>query len=121
MVKIRSMRLTEYDNGSKPEQNPSRILCFQNQNNLGFDDIESVDPTQTFSLTRNDLKEDNAKYLVLKDFKHRLTKSFTLFVEENNGGCITSLGSLKFYGDGECKRKLRASPKYPMAKIAKVM
>ena len=99
MVKIRSMRLTEYDNGSKPEQNPSRILCFQNQNNLGFDDIESVCPTQTISLTRNDLKEDNAKYVVLKDFKHRLTKSITLFVEENNGGCITSLGRLKFYGE----------------------
>lgn len=48
-------------------------------------------------LTAEDLKE-NADNLLVQYVKFQRVKSITLFVEENNGGEVTSLGSLRFYG-----------------------
>ena len=64
---------------------------------MGFEDIEDVDPTQTLELTSDDLKE-NADNQLLQYRKYQRVKSLTLFVEDNNGGEISSLGGLKFFG-----------------------
>jgi len=96
-VKVHSIKLTEFNNGCDPEQNPSRVLLFVNRNNLGFEDIEDVDPTTTLELTSDDLKE-NADNLLLQYVKYQRIKSITLFVEDNNGGEISALGGLKFFG-----------------------
>merc|ERR1712194_402185 len=96
-VKVHSIKFTELNNGIEPEQNPSRVLMFVNRVNLGFEDIEDVDPTTTLDITNEDLKE-NADSLPLQFVKYQRVKSITLFVEDNNGGEITALGGLKFFG-----------------------
>ena len=68
-----------------------------NRNNLGFEDIEDVDPTTTLELTAEDLKE-NADNLLLKFVNYQRVKSITLFVEDNNGGEVSALGGVKFFG-----------------------
>lgn len=73
------------------------VLLFVNRNNLGFEDIDDVDPTTALELTTEDLKV-NADNLLLQYVKFQRVKSITLFVEDNNGGEITSLGGLKFFG-----------------------
>mmetsp|Transcript_8158 Transcript_8158/g.24136 ORF Transcript_8158/g.24136 Transcript_8158/m.24136 type:complete len:187 (+) Transcript_8158:145-705(+) len=96
-VKVHSVKLTEFNNGIEPEENPTRVLLFVNRNNLGFEDIEDVDPTTTLELTTEDLKE-NADNLHLKFVQYQRVKSITIFVEDNNGGEVSALGGLKFYG-----------------------
>lgn len=68
-----------------------------NRENLGFEDCEDVDPTQTLELTAADVKE-NAEAILLKFVKFQRVKSITLFIEDNAGGEVTALGSLKIYG-----------------------
>mmetsp|Transcript_24517 Transcript_24517/g.53711 ORF Transcript_24517/g.53711 Transcript_24517/m.53711 type:complete len:187 (-) Transcript_24517:944-1504(-) len=96
-VRVHSIKLTEFNNGVEPEENPTRILLFVNRVNLGFEDIEDVDPTTTIELTAEDLKE-NADKLLLKFVQYQRVKSITVFVEDNNGGDISALGGLKFFG-----------------------
>ena len=73
------------------------IHIFVNRENLGFEDCHDVDPTQTLHLTSEDLKE-NAEPVQLKFVKYQRVKSLTLFIEDNQGGEITALGMLKFFG-----------------------
>jgi len=96
-VKVHSIKLTEFNNGCDPEQNPTLVKIFVNRVNLGFEDIEDVDPTMTFEPTAEDLKE-NADSLLTQYVKFQRVKSITLFVEDNNGGETTALGALKFFG-----------------------
>lgn len=56
-----------------------------------------MDPTQTIHLTTEDLKE-NAEPIQLMFVKYQRVKSITIFIEDNQGGDITALGSLKFFG-----------------------
>jgi len=96
-VKVHSIKMTEFNNGIDPEQNPNRVSIFVNRVNLGFEDIEDVDPTTTLELTNEDLKE-NADNLLLPYLKFQRVKSITLYIDDNNGGDITALGGLKFFG-----------------------
>jgi hypothetical protein len=96
-VKVHSIKLTEFNNGVEPENNPTRILLFVNRDNLGFEDVEDVDPTTVIELTSEDLKE-NADNTLLKFVQYQRVNSITMFVEDNNGGDITALGGLKFFG-----------------------
>jgi hypothetical protein len=73
------------------------VLLFVNRCNLGFEDVDDVDPTTTIELTAEDLKED-ADGIVLKFVHYQRVKSITLFIEDNNGGDISALGGLKFFG-----------------------
>jgi hypothetical protein len=73
------------------------VSLFVNRENLGFEDIEDVDPTQTLHLTTEDLKE-NADPLSLMYVKYQRVKSLTIFIEDNQGGERTALGGISFYG-----------------------
>jgi hypothetical protein len=97
MPQVHSVKFTEFNNGINPEENPSKIHIYVNRENLGFEDCDDVDPTQTLELTTVDLRE-NADAMLLKFVKFQRVKSLTFFIEDNAGGDITALGSLKVYG-----------------------
>jgi len=94
---VHSIKFDEFNGGVAPELNPTAVRVFVNRNNLGFEDIEDVDPTQELQLSAADLKE-NADPLLLKFVKFQRVKSITLFIEENSGGDISALGGLKIMG-----------------------
>lgn len=96
-VKVHSIKLTEFNRGIDPELLPTKVMLFVNRNNMGFEDVEDVDPTQTLELTAADLKED-AEPILLKFVKFQRVRSITLFIEDNAGGDVTALGGLKFIG-----------------------
>ena len=97
MWKVHSIKFTEYNNGTEPENNPTKLLLFVNRNNIGFEDVEDFDPTTTLELTAADLKH-NADSVLLKFVNYQRVNSITIFVEDNNGGDITALGGLTFFG-----------------------
>lgn len=96
-VKVHSIKFGEFNGGVDPELNPTTVRVFVNRNNLGFEDIEDVDPTQELQLSAEDLKE-NADPIPLKFVKFQRVKSITLFIEENAGGDISALGGLRIMG-----------------------
>jgi len=96
-VKVCSIKFDEFNGGADPELNPTTVRLFVNRNNLGFGDIEDVDPTQELELSNADLKESADPFLV-KFVKFQRVKSLTLFIEDNAGGDITALGGLKIMG-----------------------
>jgi PITH domain len=94
--KVHSIKFTEFNNGNDPEINPSKIHLFLNKE-VGFEDWQDVDPTQTLHLTAEDLKE-SADPTPLKYVKFQRVRNLTIFIEDNAGGDITALGALKFIG-----------------------
>ena len=89
--------MTEFNRGAEVENNPTTVHIYVNRCNLGFEDIEDVEPTQTLELTAADLKED-VDPIQLKFVKFQRVRSLTLFIEDNAGGDISSLGGLKLMG-----------------------
>lgn len=96
-VKVHSIKLTEFNKGLEPEQHPTAVKLYVNRTNMGFEDIEDIDPTQTLELTAEDLKE-SADPLMIKYVKFQRVRSITFFVEDNAGGDVTALGGLQFFG-----------------------
>ena len=82
-VKIKSIKFVAFNGGADPELNPSKVHLYVNRENLGFEDCDDVDPTQTLHLTAEDLKE-GAPPINLKYVKFQRVKSLTLFVGECN-------------------------------------
>jgi hypothetical protein len=96
-VKIKSIKFVAFNNGEDPEINPTAVKVFVNRNNLGFEDIDDVEPTQTFDLTAEDLRESSDP-LTTRFVKFQRVKSLTIYVEDNNGGEVSALGSIKLMG-----------------------
>ena len=96
-VKIKTIKFVAFNNGQAPECNPSVVKVYVNRENLGFEDIEDVDPTQVFELTAEDLRE-SSEPIPTKFVKFQRVKDITFFVEDNNGGEVSALGSLKLMG-----------------------
>jgi len=94
---IKSIKFTEFNQGLEPENNPSKIHIYVNRENLGFEDCEDVDPTQTLHLTTEDLRE-GADPIPLKFVRYQRVTSLTLFVEDNQGGEVSALGGIKLFG-----------------------
>ena len=98
-LQVRAVKFLEFNNGIDPESNPSKVHIFVNRENIGFEDWEDVDPTQTLHLTADQLKE-SAEPIQLKYVRFQRVKSLTFFVEDNQGGEITAIGGLKLLGRG---------------------
>jgi len=96
-VKVHSIKLTEFNGGREPDLQPTKVQLYVNRPNMGFEDTEDVDPTQTLELTAVDLRED-ADPIRLQFVKFQRVRSITVFVEDNAGGEVTALGGLKFFG-----------------------
>jgi hypothetical protein len=97
VVKVHSMKLTAFNSGINEEANPTIIKLFVNRESIGFEDCDDIDPTQTFELSSEDLKEDG-KPILLKFVKFQRVNSITLYIEENAGAEQTALGSLRLFG-----------------------
>jgi len=94
-VKIHSIQLTEFNNGSEPESRPTLIKIYANRCNLGFEDVMDVDPTHIVELDGSgSFKEP----FPLKFVKFQRVSSLTLFIEDNDGGDVSALGGLKLFG-----------------------
>jgi len=109
---IKSIKFTEFNQGLDPESNPSKVHLYVNRENLGFEDCEDVDPTQTLHLTTEDLKE-SADPIALKYVRYQRVTSLTIFVEDNQGGEVSALGGLKLYGfavDGTNMSEFKKKP-----------
>eukprot|EP00538_Stauroneis_constricta_P009376 CAMPEP_0119547584 /NCGR_PEP_ID=MMETSP1352-20130426/1662_1 /TAXON_ID=265584 /ORGANISM="Stauroneis constricta, Strain CCMP1120" /LENGTH=189 /DNA_ID=CAMNT_0007592533 /DNA_START=25 /DNA_END=594 /DNA_ORIENTATION=- len=96
-VKIKSIKFTEFNQGVDPDQNPTTVKLFVNRSNLGFEDIDDVDPTQVLTLTSEDLKED-AGPIMIKFVKFQRVQGLTIYIEDNEGAEQTALGALKLMG-----------------------
>ncbi len=96
-VKVKSIKFVAFNNGEDPECNPSTVKLYVNRNNLGFEDIDDVEPTQVFELTAEDLRE-SSEPMMTKFVKFQRVKTLTIFVEDNNGGDVSALGSIKLMG-----------------------
>ena len=97
IMKVQSLKFTEFNNGTEPENNPTNIKLYVNRNSLGFEDIDDYDPTTELEVEAEELKE-NADPILLKYRNYQRVKSITIYIEDNNGGDITALGGLKFFG-----------------------
>jgi hypothetical protein len=93
--KVRMIEFIEFNNGVNPELNPSTIHIFVNRENLGFEDCDDVDPTQTLDLTADGSMKQP---IPLKFVKYQRVKSLTLFISDNQGGDVTALGGIKIFG-----------------------
>ncbi|CAJ1966147.1 unnamed protein product [Cylindrotheca closterium] len=96
-VKIHSLKFTAFNQGNEPETSPTVVKLYINRPNLGFEDIDDVDETQALELTSEDLRE-GSDAMLLKFVKFQRVSSLTIFIEDNNGGDVSSLGGLKLYG-----------------------
>mmetsp|Transcript_14697 Transcript_14697/g.35413 ORF Transcript_14697/g.35413 Transcript_14697/m.35413 type:complete len:195 (+) Transcript_14697:171-755(+) len=96
-VKVKSIKFTEWNRGANPDMNPVTVHIHVNRNNLGFEDIEDVDPAQSITLTSGDLQEISDA-IDLYYVKFQRVKSLTLFIEDNAGGDVTAIGGLKIMG-----------------------
>lgn len=96
-VKVKSIKFTEFNNGADPELAPVTVHIHVNRVNLGFEDIEDVEPMQTFTLTLDNLRS-TAPPIDLFYVKFQRVKSLTFFVEDNAGGDVTAIGGLEIMG-----------------------
>lgn len=97
VTKVHSIKLTEFNGGRDPELQPTKVHLYVNRTNMGFEDTDDVDPTQTLDLTAADLKED-AGAIRLNFVKFQRVRSITIFIEDNAGGDVSALGGLKLFG-----------------------
>ncbi|KAL1919029.1 uncharacterized protein VTP21DRAFT_2410 [Calcarisporiella thermophila] len=82
--------------GSGP-QAPKTVKLYVNRYTLGFDEAESVEPTQVLELTERDFQEDEVTPLRFVKFQN--VNSIVLFIEDNQGDEeTTKLEQLVFIG-----------------------
>ena len=96
-VKIKTIKFVSFNDGRDPECDPTTVKVYVNRENLGFEDIDDVDPTQVFDLTTEDLREGSDP-IATKFVMFQRVKSLTIYVEENNGGEVSALGMLRLSG-----------------------
>merc|ERR1719296_417016 len=88
-VRVKSIKFTEWNRGADPDMNPVTVHIYLNRVNLGFEDIEDIEPTQSITLTSSDLQEVSDA-IDLYYVKFQRVKSLTLFIEDNAGGDVTT-------------------------------
>jgi len=81
---------------SEDETAPQVVKVFQGKPDIGFQEAEDEEPTQTLQLEPNDV--DGGKPIALRFVKFQNVPSLQLFIQENFGGEITRISQLEFYG-----------------------
>lgn len=91
-VKIHSLKfVAPADNG------PKTVKIFVNRSHLGFDEVGSIEPTQTLVLTPADFEEKVTNELRFVRFQN--VSSMVIFIEDNQSGSdTTALSKLVFIG-----------------------
>lgn len=96
-VRVKSIKFTEWNRGADPDMNPVTVHIHVNRVNLGFEDIEDIEPTQSVTLTSSNLQE-MSDAIDLYYVKFQRVKSLTLFIEDNSGADVTAIGGLQIMG-----------------------
>jgi hypothetical protein len=96
-MRVKSIKFTEWNKGANPDMNPVTVHMHINRVNLGFEDIEDVDPAQSITLTSADLQEISGA-IDLYFVKFQRVKSLTFFIEDNAGADVTAIGGLQIMG-----------------------
>jgi len=96
-MKVKNIKFTEWNRGASPDMNPVTLHIHVNRVNLGFEDVEDVEPAQSFTLTSGNLQEISDPIVVYPP-KFQRVKSLTFFIEDNAGGDVTSIGGLQIMG-----------------------
>lgn len=78
------------------ESAPTAVKLYANLPSPGFSDIGDTEISQLVPLSTADLT--SFKKLPLKQAKFQRVNSLSLFIDENNGGEVTSLAGLKIFG-----------------------
>eukprot|EP00397_Hematodinium_sp_SG-2012_P035076 GEMP01037691.1.p1 GENE.GEMP01037691.1~~GEMP01037691.1.p1 ORF type:complete len:164 (+),score=31.06 GEMP01037691.1:67-558(+) len=91
-VKLSGIIIRAPDNDEAPQV----VKIFQNKIHLGFQDAESDEPVQILSLEPEMLSGE--KPIQLRFVKFQNVSSVQLFFEENQGGAVTTVKDIKFFG-----------------------
>jgi len=92
-VKLHSLKLVAASKGHAPKN----IKLYVNRSTLGFDEVDSVEPTQTIELTEGDYADD--KLIPLRFVKWQSVSSVVIFIGSNLGEEeTTQLKQLTFIG-----------------------
>ncbi|KAJ2845435.1 hypothetical protein IWW36_004782, partial [Coemansia brasiliensis] len=76
---------------------PRSIKLFANRTSLGFDDVESVDPTQEIEMTKEMYESGGVVNLRYVRFQH--VNSLSIFVADNlEDDDVTAINQLVFIG-----------------------
>jgi len=78
------------------EEAPQCIKIFQNKIHLGFQDAESDEPVQILSLEPKDFGTEDP--IPLRFVKFQNVSSLQLFFEDNQGGAVTTVQHIEFFG-----------------------
>lgn len=111
---VHSIKLTGFNGGRDPDLQPTKVHLYVNRPNMGFEDTDDVDPTQSLELTATDLNED-ADPIRLQFVKFQRVRSITIFVEDSAGGDVSALGGLKFFGRTVITTNMKDFKKQPGA------
>ena len=83
--------------GSNEDEHPTKVHLYVNRRNLGFEDIDDVEPEQTLHLEAKHV--EGRESILLKPFKFKKVWTLTLYVEESGGGNVSSIGGIQVVGN----------------------
>jgi len=80
--------------GKDAATNPKTLKLFVNQHGIDFSAAENDEPTQSFELRDKDFGQN----IDLRFVKFQYVKDLAIFVEDNNGGDVSQISQITFYG-----------------------
>ncbi|XP_042462963.1 PITH domain-containing protein At3g04780-like [Zingiber officinale] len=91
VVKLHSAVIT-----GPEEEGPRTVKLFANKEHMGFSNVNDYPPSDSLSLSPEDLK---GKPVTLKYVKFQNVRSLTIFIEDNHGGGdISKVQKILLYG-----------------------
>ncbi|OTA64884.1 putative thioredoxin [Hypoxylon sp. EC38] len=106
-IQITSLPPTDEDDDDVPMR-PRTIKLFTNRpHNLGFDEAEDIDPTQTIEIGENDWNSNGTASLGLRFVRFQNVTSLVIFVVDGDGdGEKVRLDRIRFIGESGEKREM---------------
>ncbi|KAK8832620.1 hypothetical protein WA577_004879 [Blastocystis sp. JDR] len=78
------------------ESAPTEVALYANVTDVSFSDVDSLVPTECFSLSEEDVNPITSNKL--KPLKWNNITSVVVFIKENRGSFSTCLGKIRFFG-----------------------
>ncbi|KAI1134989.1 DUF1000-domain-containing protein [Hypoxylon sp. FL0543] len=106
-IQITSLPPTDEDDDDVPMR-PKTIKLFTNRpHNLGFDEADDIDPTQTIEIGENDWNSNGTASLGLRFVRFQNVTSLVIFVVDGDGdGEKVRLDRIRFIGESGEKREM---------------
>ena len=75
---------------------PLTLKTFANRAPMGFDDVESIEPTEVLEIQEGEYQGD----IILNFVKYQNVANITIFIENNrDGGDVTEMSTLEVHGN----------------------